>query len=1158
MSKITFKQRVLMGFTASLVFVVISAISAYLSISSLRSSAEWVTQSNDMISLAERTEIELLNAESSLDVYLMNGNEALRKNCSQSLSKIVPNLQQLKKLSAINAVQQNNLDSLEVYARLKIENMQVILRSYQKNSKPERYQSLLASGEQYKLNFLRLNHHLVSTERTLLKKHKLITANNGLKAVAIIVLSSILVFALIILMTRYVGRTYNQQKKTERQLLRSNRRLETISDENQYHNWLLMGVEEINGLMRGVQEIQRLADNITAKISHFTNAATGCLFIVDEQKKHFHLSGTYAFQKGRAQCLKFGEGWIGQVAAEQEPGFFNDVPDNYLSIHTGLGHVKITHLYLYPIIFENNTIAVLELGFLHKPDDQKLQLINHVSENISVALNSTMAHIQLRKLYEQTQEQAEELANNQEELRVANEELLHKTEALQASEEELRVQQEELQQANAELEEKAHQLQEKNISINQAKEAISQKAEELEQSSRYKSEFLANMSHELRTPLNSILVLARILKENRSENLTDDQIKYAGVIHNAGSDLLLLINDILDLAKIESGNIDLYPEEIQTDEISQRLEGLFAEIAKQKNIDFKVKGNTALKLKSDKTRVEQILKNLLSNAFKFTPEYGDVTLEIGVADPAEFNHKYNLRTANEKPIRFSVKDNGIGIEEDKLHIIFEAFKQQDGSINREYGGTGLGLSISRELASILHGEIQIESKVGEGSTFTLYLPENLDLENNQHEHPEENIQSSITPEKLIPEHTRQDNEHRSNPLILIVEDDIIFAKVLVEHAIEKGYTPILAHSGDIGYQMAINQLPDAIILDVVLPVMDGWSMLKKLKSNPATKHIPVHMMSAGNENESKAEQEGALGFMQKPVDLDSLNHAFELFAQRDKYSFKHVLIVEDQILQSDLLKEQLISRGVEVYQAYTGETALEILAGKNCDCIILDIKLPDISGLELLDKIKANPDLKHIPVIINTAMELDKESMAHIMKYTAAMVLKTSKSNDRLLDEVSLFMNKLSMQSLDNNVAYPSPLSTTDPGSATIEKVLMNKTVLIADDDMRNIFALSSALQFYEIKIIIANNGQEAIQKLKEHPEVNLVLMDIMMPVMDGYEAIKNIRANKLTARIPIITLTAKAMKSDRLKCLQVGANDYISKPINIDQLLSLMRVWLS
>jgi CheY-like chemotaxis protein/signal transduction histidine kinase/CHASE3 domain sensor protein len=1157
MFKLSFKQQVLTGFAVSLIFVFIAALASYLSIKSFNESSNWIEHTYEVINTAEKTKTELINAETGLRGYIITQKASYKNPYNKSINQVLKNVDALKILVKDNHDQSLKADSIEYYAGLKVDDMKNIMQKSETiGVEAGRNQILTDQGQSAKINFLRITEAFIKVELALLNQRKNANDEKSQQTIAIVLSSSFIIFVLILFLLSYIRRTFDQQKETERQILSTNTELAQVSALNEHHNWLLTGAAEINEAMQGEQEIEELSSNIISKIGNYIDAVIGALYLVDDKRKILYLTGSYAYQSKHKNHIKFGEGLVGQTAVEKKSKFISDIPKDYIKVNSALGDTHPAYIFLVPIIFENKTIAVAELGFLIKPQENKLQLISNIAENIGIALHSALAHLQLRELFEQTQQQAEELASQQEELRTTNEELMYKTDALQASEEELRVQQEELQQTNAELEEKAQLLEERNILINEAKEAISIKAEELELSSKYKSEFLANMSHELRTPLNSILILARILKENRPNNLSEEQIKYAGVIHNAGNDLLNLINDILDLSKIESGNIDLHVEKIKPVEIKNNLESLFTELANHKKIDFNINLSTDLPVDftSDQTRLEQIIKNLLSNAFKFTPEKGKISLTIGLANSTQLKNDNNSKNNKEKFLSFAVSDTGIGISKDKQKVIFEAFQQEDGSTSRKFGGTGLGLSISKELASLLGGEIQVESEQGIGSTFTLFIVQDLETTANEPIDSPEVVQNIQT---IIPEiNPNSISTTSKNNSLLIIEDDIEFADILKTYALEKGFHPILAHSGDKGLEMATELLPDAIVLDVMLPVMDGWTILKKLKSNPATQHIPVHMMSAGDEKETKAKKEGAIGFLKKPIEKEKLDHALDLLSVQHQYDFKNVLVIEDQVLQNNHLTEQLELKGAKVAQAFTGKDALELLEDHHFDCIILDLKLPDINGFDLLDQIKTKEELKHIPVIINTAMELDRNEMAHIMQYTEAMVLKTNKSNDRLLDEVSLFINKL--QSPPTVSSRPQNNPAKRPAATTLEKALKEKVILITDDDMRNIFALSSALQAYDIKIVIANNGIEALQKLEEHPEINLVLMDIMMPEMDGYEAMRKIREQKKLANLPIIALTAKAMKYDREKCIEAGANDYVSKPVDVDKLLSMLRVWLS
>ncbi|MDQ8054577.1 MAG: response regulator [Pedobacter sp.] len=1153
MIKLTFKQQVLTGFAVSLVFVFISTFFSYFSIKSLTESSAWVEHTYEVIKTAESTKTELINAETGLRGFVITERDSYKVPYTNSINKIQIQINALKMLVKDNVVQRQRADSLEFYALHKVEDMKKIMAATTGGYQTARQMILTDQGRAFKINFLRINNDFVNEEAKLLAERKKINEASSDQTIIIVLLSSVCIFILILFLLGYIRRTFDQQKEIERQILVTNTELGAVSALNEKNNWLLTGAAEVNEALQGQQEIEELSDQIMAKICNYIGASVGALFLVDEKLQLIKRSGTYAPSELYArEEFHLGQGLVGQVAAEKKSKIIQNLPQDYIKVNSGLGAAHPSFLSLTPIIFESKTIAVIELGFLSAPQDKTLQLLHNIAENIGVALNSALAHLQLRDLFEQTQQQAEELESQQEELRLTNEELVHKTEELQASEEELRVQQEELQQTNVELEEKAQLLEERNVLINEAKEAISLKAEELALSSKYKSEFLANMSHELRTPLNSILILARILKENKQQNLSEDQIKYASVIQKAGNDLLNLINDILDLSKIETGNISLHLEKIKPSLLFNSIEALFTELANHKKIDFTLDLTDDLPTDfiSDQGRLEQILKNLLANAFKFTPENGKIKLKLALKKAAEARNS-ELKMSGEHVLAFSVSDTGIGIATDKQQVIFEAFQQEDGSTSRKYGGTGLGLSISKELANLLNGEIQIESEQGMGSTFTLLIP----LQLTESTTAETAQIAEVSVDTAAPATVAKPEEplFASGNILLIIEDDVNFAEILKSYAIEKGLDPVLAHSGDQGLEMANDLLPAAIILDIMLPVMDGWAVLKKLKSNPKTKHIPVHLMSANSDKANVAELEGAIGFLKKPIEKEKLDEAFELLGKGQQYPFKNVLVVEDQVLQNNNLTEQLVSKGINVSQAYTGKEALLILETQHFDCIILDLKLPDISGFELLDQIKSKEKLKHIPVIINTAMELDKDKMFHIMRYSEAMVLKTDKSNDRLLDEVSLFIHKLQKP----QASFPTPAPKNKQVS-TLEKALKDKTILVTDDDMRNIFALSSALEAYDIKIVIANNGREAIDQLKAHPEINLVLMDIMMPEMDGYEAMREIRLNKEHANLPIIALTAKAMKNDREKCIEAGANDYISKPVDVDKLLSMLRVWLS
>ena len=747
----------------------------------------------------------------------------------------------------------------------------------------------------------------------------------------------------------------------------------------------------------------------------------------------------------------------------------------------------------------------------------------------------------IRSAFRKLQKSEENLKAANLTLERTNEELLTKTELLQQSEEELKTQQDELVNSNAELEEKAYLLTEKNQAVEEARKAIASKVRELELANKYKSEFLANMSHELRTPLNSILVLAEVLRDNKPGNLTKDQVKYAGVIVNAGNDLLTLINDILDLSKIESGKLEIQRETVKITDILHDVRMLFDEIAAKKKMQFaiSVDKNVPVQMFTDRVRVGQILKNLLSNAFKFTSEEGSVSVRVAPGESDDI-------------ITFQVIDTGIGIARDKQKLIFEAFQQADGSTSRKYGGTGLGLPICRELAALLGGKINLASEPGAGSTFTLLIPVN----GGETLQPAQKTVPAVAAEwhsqDLKPaDRTNEDSNHES--LVIIVEDDRNFAGILQDYANNHGYRSIILNEGTNAVETIRKKRPDAVILDIMLPGKDGWQILKELKRDGETSGIPVHLMSAGETAMNRPRNEGAISFIKKPTDAFTLEKLFSGMAIQNGTAVKQVLLIEDNEDQSHGVQELMKDRGIVVDQAFDGRSALSMLEKNSYQCVILDLHLPDIPGLDLLDKIKADKRFESLPVIINTASDLDKDSLTRLMQYANAMIMKSDNSPNRLIDEVNLFLNKIN----DTNKGA-ARLTGAPVAKITGQNDISGKRVLIVDDDERNIFAISAALQGYGLEVHSAYDGQEAITKLDEMPGVDMILMDIMMPKMDGYEATRHIRRQQKWQKLPIIALTAKAMSDDREKCMTAGASDYITKPVDFDRLVSLMQLWMS
>ena len=912
-------------------------------------------------------------------------------------------------------------------------------------------------------------------------------------------------------------------------------------------DWIKTGSVHISDAIRGQRNAMTLGEQLITAIAEYLRAPLGTLYLLDIDDR-YKLAGQYAVRQA-PPVVYAGQGLIGQAIAQQNVLVIDTLPPDYTNrISSSLGETIPTALVLVPLLHEGQCLGVLELGLLRTPDAHALELLNTNREAMAIGINAALDYVRLQHLLEETQAQSEELQSQHSELENLNTELEMQAQRLQASEEELRVQQEELQQTNAELEERGLLLEEKN-------DEIQKKADELELSTRYKSEFLANLSHELRTPLNSILLLSRLLAENNEANLTTDQVEYATVIQASGNGLLGLIDEILDLSKIEAGQMTLEYLSVSIQEITAELQGLFGLMAKEKGLDFviDVQPDVPATLETDKVRLGQVLKNLISNALKFTVS-GSITLTI------------SRQTIPTDMLRFSVKDTGIGIPADKQALVFEAFQQADGSTKRKYGGTGLGLSISRELARILGGEISLVSQVGQGSEFTVHLPVTAS--------PAGQPQPTPTPappvvpvaqapapapairdkyiSPVIPDAIPDDRDTigANDRTILIVEDDAHFAKALLDYARKKGYKGLVAVRGDEGLRLAEHFRPTGILLDVQLPVMSGWEVMDALKANPKTRPIPVHIMSSLKlKNESMLK--GAIDFVDKPMAFEQMQDVFKKIEYVLNRDTKKVLIIEDNPRHAKALAYFLESFNINSELRSDMSEGLDALKREEVDCVILDMGVPDAKAYAILEEAKKNPGLENLPIIIFTGKSLSMSEEMKIKKYADSIIVKTAHSYQRMLDEVSLFLHLVE----ENR---QQPLTPDAPRKlGELSQVLANKTVLVADDDVRNIFSLSKALEQYDMTIIAALDGKEAMQKLHENPAIDVVLLDMMMPQMDGYETARKIREQPRFRQLPVIAVTAKAMTGDREKCIQAGASDYITKPVDIDQLISLLRVWL-
>jgi HAMP domain-containing protein/signal transduction histidine kinase/CheY-like chemotaxis protein len=932
---------------------------------------------------------------------------------------------------------------------------------------------------------------------------------------------------------------------------------------NQETDWLKSNLAKFTQMLQGQKDLNAVTTRILSELAQVVNAHYGAFYILRQEDKmappKLFLYAGYAYreEKNIIREFKIGEGLVGQCALEKERILLTNVPSNYIKITSGLGKVKPSNLIILPVLFENNVKAVIELASLDAFSQTHQDFLSQLTESIGIVLNTIEANTRTEGLLTQSQSLASELKIQQEELRRTNDELQEKALLLVRQKEE---------------------VEEKNKEVEEARRSLEEKAEQLQLTSKYKSEFLANMSHELRTPLNSLLILAQQLYENAEGNLSEKQVRYAKTIHSCGDDLIQLINDILDLSKIESGFISTNIASVNLREVAGFVETTFRPISEARNLRFSIQQSEDLasNIDTDIQRLNQILKNLLSNAFKFT-EKGGVTLKMF---SAKSGWKSNSSLDSAKTvIGFSISDTGIGIPVEKQMIIFEAFQQAEGSTSRKYGGTGLGLSISRGLADLLGGTIELESNPGRGSTFTLYLPvdslpmalpgtrenmkviKQLQYEKEQEQEEISTLLSNLHLTKggvesknfeIVSELINEAGDDRNNiqpsdKVILIVEDDLRFSKIIIEKAHEKELKAVVATNYLEVFDFITRFSPIAITLDVKLPDTSGWKVIDLLRNDLNYRHIPVYVIS-GEENRMLALKRGARSFMLKPLTNESLN---DLFADIATFSLKtvmNVLVVEDNEIDSSQIVKILSDEHVEAEIATTGENALKMIGEKTYDCIILDYTLPDISGADLLQKVnKVKKPLT--PVIVYSAKDFNRQELNLINLNSNAVLMKGVNSIEHLLEEAVTHLH--------------IPHKTLAPNKRRIienirnkEDILTGKNVLIVDDDVRNLFALTTVFERFNINVITAESGQEAIQIMNEHTKIDMVLMDIMMPEMDGYETTQRIRREHKNSTLPIIAVTAKAMKGDRQKCIEAGASDYITKPVKIDQLLSLMRLW--
>jgi len=960
--------------------------------------------------------------------------------------------------------------------------------------------------------------------------------------------------------------------------------LKETSDINIEQDWLKTNLSNFSQLMQGNKNLQSLADVVLQELCPAVNAQHGIFYMLDagdEEKNkaaELVLLASYAFneRKSVANSFELGQGIVGQAALEKKRILIHNIPQDYIKIGSGLGDAVPDHLVVLPVLFEGELLGVIELAAFSMFSENELNFLDQLAISLGVVSNAVRASAQTEELLLASQSLSQELQNQQLELTETNQKLETQATNLRESESKLKSQQEELQQTNEELEEKSRVLTEqkrevekKNREVEEAKSQLEEKAQQLAVSSKYKSEFLANMSHELRTPLNSLMVLSDGLRKNIDKNLSDKQVEKMTTIHDSGIELLELINEILDLAKIEAGKMSVHIGDIFLQRIQSWATRGFLQMAENKGLEFKTELGKDLPaaIQTDEKRLQQVVKNFLSNAIKFTEE-GSVAFTIS---PVKSGWSEHIVSLNEAPlvIAFSVIDTGIGVPPDKHQVIFEAFQQADGTTSRRFGGTGLGLSISREIAGLLGGEITLTSDVGQGSNFTLYLPQTYRRPTYLDEAPilkQIPVQSapeavnldvfstSLEKRQVVDVASVEVEDDRvsikaGDKTVLIIEDDESFARLLLESAREKGYKGIVATRGDDGLYCAQEYQPDAIILDIKLPIMNGWTVLDRIKHDANIRHIPVHVVSAVDVSQRGLKQ-GAIACLQKPLDDSRMKDIFNTIDAFNSQKHKHLLVIEDSDTQRQAIIDLIGYGDVIVTAVASAEEGLKALSEKEYHCLVLDLMLPDMSGFDLIEQIKQVPSYMTLPIIVYTGKEISKEEEIRLRSAAETIIIKNVKSPERLLDETALFLHRVEANMPESKRQMLQQVHENDPQ-------LANRKLLIVDDDVRNIFTLTSVFEAHDSITLYAESGKQALEVLENNSDIEIVLMDIMMPEMDGYETIRRIRLLPQYIDLPIIAVTAKAMREDRQKCLDAGASDYIVKPIDTDQLLSLVRVWL-
>lgn len=1143
--QIGFRRILVRNITLPLGLGVLSAVIFVMLIYNLLTALNWVEHTQKVISKINEIARLSTDMESGMRGYLLTGEEPflspyqvarpLAQFELDSLITIVgDNLQQANRIRKIKS----QLMQWDEYAQAMIS----LRRSQQDFLTP-------VKSQRGKIQFDELRKELnlaLESEQRLLSERNDRAVNTTEMSVAVFLAISMLLSVILALMGR-------------RELMNLSNSYNAILSKQAEHAaylqeqaWMKEGEADIVQRGLGQLALPELGKSALTILSDYVPMKVGVIYEYAEGGilKRFASYGFMESADKLPEHLHKHESLLGQAALNGKIIHLTGVPDSYLAIHSALGSAPPHDLIIVPLKTEGRVNAVMELGFLQAIQPKDLAFLEMIADNLATAIEATIAKQKLQSAYAEVQQLNEELQVQQEELKTANEELEEQSTILEESHATLENQKAELEQTNEQLAHQAALIDQRNESLLETKQALEKKAQELQQSSQYKSEFLANMSHELRTPLNSALILSKLLADNPMGNLSEEQVAFAETIYSSGNDLLNLINDILDISKVEAGKLELNLHPVAITSIVDAMRASFEATARDKQVDFRltVSPEAPESLITDKLRLEQILKNLLSNAFKFTAK-GSVTLSVDRVDDVL--------------VAFRVSDTGIGIEPAQQEHIFEAFRQADGSISRKYGGTGLGLSISRDLAKLLGGSLTLESAPGQGSTFILTCPvERLAEVQAPVVEAQPEPARSKRPPVTMPAHEDErvqemrpafpddrDDIRHANRMVLVIEDEVEFARILYAISHEMQYSCLVAHTAAEGLRLAKHYQPQAILLDIRLPDASGLTVLQQLKENPETRHIPVHAVSAADHQDA-ALQLGAIGYATKPKTREELKEVFLKLEEKYTQQIKRVLVVEDDARQRESVIQLISDKDIEIVAVELGEQALAQLQQQVFDCMIIDLKLPDMKGNELLQRMSTEQILSFPPVIVYTGRNLTREEEMELLKYSHSIIIKGARSPERLLDEVTLFLHKVESQL---SAEHQTMLKTV----RNRDRVFEGRKILLVDDDVRNIFALTKVLEHKGLVVDIARNGREAIDKLQRLEEVDLVLMDIMMPEMDGYEAMREIRKDPQFSRLPIIALTAKAMKDDEELCMNAGASDYLAKPVDIDRLQSLLRIWL-